>query len=321
MDISIAQAAQRLQEGAVVALPTETVYGLAAHALDPRALQAIFRIKGRPLTDPLIVHVLDSLEGEKLLLNPLPDTAKKLIDRFWPGPLTLILPKAPHVPSLLTAGKPNIALRSPRHPVFREVLRLSKLPLAAPSANPFGYLSPTEASHVKNSLKNAPLPFYIVDGGPCEEGLESTILDLSGLQPILRRPGPIPCSRLEEILEESIFQIHQEASLDSALLAPGTLKQHYSPHTPLYLYPYGSPLPKKQSNRAQVYFAKPIVPHEDSYWLSEKGSLTEAASNLFKTLHALDLKHYSAIDIESAPPEGLGLSINDRLTRAAAKFC
>lgn len=319
MDISVAEAVKHLQEGAIVALPTETVYGLAAHALNTEALKAIFQIKGRPLTDPLIVHILDSAEAEKLLLHPLSAKAKKLIATFWPGPLTLILPKASHVPDLLTAGRPNIALRSPKHPVFREILRLSRLPLAAPSANPFGYLSPTEASHVKKSLKDAPLPFYIVDGGPCIHGLESTILDLSGPQPILLRPGPISHAALESTLGESILQPSQQASPALPLLAPGTLKQHYSPHTPLYLYPYGG-LPESKDNRAQVYFAKPKFIYEHSYWLSEKGSLAEAASNLFKMLHLLDLKHYTAIDIESAPPEGLGISINDRLKRAAAKF-
>ena len=158
MDLSIVQAAELLSHGRVVALPTETVYGLAGHALDPGALKSIFKIKGRPLTNPLIVHILDQTDAEKLTLTPFSPRVQRLVKAFWPGPLTLILPKALSVPDVLTAGRPTIALRSPKHPLFREILSLCKLPLAAPSANPSGYLSPTEANHVRHMFHEAPIP-------------------------------------------------------------------------------------------------------------------------------------------------------------------
>lgn len=318
MDLSVLQAAELLLQGKAVALPTETVYGLAAHALDPQALKAIFEIKGRPLTNPLIVHVLCQGEAEKLTLAPFSSRAQRLVKAFWPGPLTLILPKAPSVPDVLTAGRPTIALRSPKHPLFREILSLCKLPLAAPSANPSGYLSPTEANHVRHMFHEAPIP--IVDGGPCQLGLESTILDLCGPQARLLRPGPLSAEALEMVLGESLLTPCMQASPHTPLLAPGILIQHYSPRTPLYLYPYGSALEKKTAKTALIYFKKPQNLEEHTYFLSETGSLSEAAAQVFRMLHTLDVQGYNAICIEAAPPEGLGLSINDRLTRAAAKF-
>ncbi len=318
MGLSIFQAAELLSHGRVVALPTETVYGLAGHALDSGALKSIFKIKGRPLTNPLIVHVLDQTDAEKLTLTPFPPRAQRLVKAFWPGPLTLILPKAPSVPDVLTAGRPTIALRSPKHPLFRDILSLCKLPLAAPSANPFGYLSPTEASHVRHMFQAAPIP--IVDGGPCQLGLESTILDLSGSQSKLLRPGPLSAETLETILGEPILMPCMQASPHTPLLAPGTLLQHYSPHTPLYLYPYSSTLEKKVGKTALIYFKKPQNLEEHTYFLSETGSFSEAAAQVFRLLHILDVQGYDAICVEAAPPEGLGISINDRLKRAAAKF-
>lgn len=318
MNLSILQAAELLRQGKVVALPTETVYGLAAHALDPKAIKAIFEIKGRPLTNPLIVHVLDKAAAEKLARTPLPPKAYTLIDAFWPGPLTLILPKAPDVPDILTAGKSTLALRSPKHPLFREILRICQLPLAAPSANPFGYLSPTEAIHVQRMFQGVPVP--VVDGGPCEIGLESTIVDLSGPQAKLLRPGPISPEALEAVLGGPLLLPQIHASPSTPLLAPGTLQQHYSPHTPLYLYPYGARLPKPENKTALIYFKKPPIASLDTYFLSKTGSLEEAAAQVFKLLHKLDTQGYEAIYIEAAPPEGLGRSINDRLKRAAARF-
>ncbi len=318
MALTVFQAAELLIQGRVVALPTETVYGLAGHALDPEALKSIFKIKGRPLTNPLIVHILDQSEAEKLTLTPFSPKVQRLVDAFWPGPLTLILPKAPSVPDLLTAGRPTIALRSPKHSLFREILSLCKLPLAAPSANPFGYLSPTEASHVRNMFQETPIP--IVDGGPCLLGLESTIVDLSGSQAKLLRPGPLSTEALETVLGEPILVPCMQASPNKPLLAPGTLQQHYSPHTPLYVYPYGSILKNKMGKTALIYFKKPKKLEEHTYFLSETGSFSEAAAQVFRMLHTLDTQGYDAICIEAAPPEDLGISINDRLKRAAAKF-
>jgi L-threonylcarbamoyladenylate synthase len=312
----LAKAAELLRQGDCVALPTETVYGLAADATNPVALAQVFAIKGRPLLDPLIVHVPD-LAALAAVAEPDPRLAK--LAPLWPGPLTVVLRRKPVVPDLVTAGKDTVAVRIPAHPVFREVLRLAARPLAAPSANPFGYVSPTKAAHVRDSL--GPRCPWVVDGGACAHGLESTIVDLSDpARARLLRPGPIPVETLRGLLGE-VEVVTRAAGPHVAQDAPGMLERHYSPSTRVALFPHGA-LPVVANLRSAVLFvgrrAHPPA-NADVFLLSEDGSVEEAARNLFDLLRRLDGRGYETIHAELAPAGGLGAAFNDRLTRAAAR--
>lgn len=311
--------AAALRRGELVALPTETVYGLAAHALDARACRAIFRAKGRPAHDPLIVHVLDLADAEELA--EFNDAARKLARRFWPGPLTFVLPKKPCVPGIVTAGRNTVAIRSPAHPLARRLLRLSGLPLAAPSANAFGYVSPTSAAHVLDGLgKRIP---HLLDGGSCPVGMESTILDLTNpARPKILRPGVVTAEMLAKFLGRPVARAARRRSRSRkspGLLAPGTLPQHYSPHTPLVIKRRWTKLPP---DIAGICLRKPAGPAaENIYWLSERSSLADVARNLYRVLRQADRGLHRLIWIEALPEDGDGLAaaINDRLQRAAAK--
>jgi len=312
----LARAAELLRQGACVALPTETVYGLAADATNLAALAQVFAIKGRPLLDPLIVHVLDQAALAEVAE---PDSRLAKLAHLWPGPLTVVLRRKSVVPDLVTAGKDTVAVRIPAHPLFREVLRLAGRPLAAPSANPFGYVSPTKAAHVRDSLgERCP---WIVDGGACAHGVESTILDLSvpGRARLLR-PGPISLETLRELLGE-IEVVTRATNQQTAQDAPGMLERHYSPATRVALFPNGT-LPVIANLRSAVLFigrrASPPG-SADVFLLSESGSTEEAARNLFDLLRRLDGRGYETIHAELAPPAGIGAAYNDRLTRAAAR--
>ena len=316
------RAAALLRAGEIVAVPTETVYGLAANALDERAVRKIFEAKGRPFIDPLIVHVADRAMAEALAEpSPLLDL---LAARFWPGPLTVVLRKRPCVPDLVTAGEPTVALRMPAHPVMRELIARSGLPLAAPSANPFGYVSPTTAQHVRESLgERAP---HILDGGACAHGVESTIVHLADPAGVrLLRPGPVTQDELEAALGVPVLPAPSHMDQKAAQAAPGMLDRHYSPHTPLILRTAGSAaqVPAGFSGRvAVVHLARPAEPHPTSaehFWFSESGDLAEVARSLFALLRHLDAQGFAVILAEAAPPGGLGDAINDRLKRAAAK--
>ena len=299
-----------------MALPTETVYGLAADALHEIALAQVFAIKGRPLIDPLIVHVLDQAA---LALIAAPDPRLAQLAHLWPGPLTVVLRRKACVPNLVTAGQETVAVRLPAHPLFREVLRLAGRPLAAPSANPFGYISPTKAAHVRDSLgERCP---WIVDGGACAHGVESTIVDLS--QPDrarLLRPGPISIETLRELLGE-VEVVTRATGPQAVQVAPGMLERHYSPATRVVLFPHGT-LPFIANLKSAVLFlgrrATPPA-SADVFLLSESGSTEEAARNLFDLLRQLDTRSYATIYAELAPPAGIGAAYNDRLTRAAAR--
>ena len=311
--------AATLQRGALVAIPTETVYGLAAHALDVRACESIFKAKGRPTQDPLIVHVLDLAHAE--LLAEFNDTARKLVRQFWPGPLTLVLPKKPCVPGIVTANRNTVAIRSPAHPLTRRLLRLAGVPLAAPSANLFGYISPTSAAHVRDGL-DGKIP-HILDGGSCRVGVESTILDLTNpAQPRILRPGSITAAQLEKSLGLKLHEgagSRRKTTAKKGLIAPGLLAQHYSPRTPLEIKPNWSTLPP---NVGGIFLRKPpgrITP--GTYWLSQRGSLTEMARQLYEVLRAADHGNHNHLWIQALPADsgGLTAAINDRLRRAAAK--
>lgn len=313
--------AEALRRGCLVAMPTETVYGLAGLALDESACRRIFQIKGRPLLDPLIVHVEDLAWANRLAsLTP---EAEKLAAHFWPGPLTLILRKKTVIPTIVTAGLDSVALRIPRHPVARSLLAAVGQPLAAPSANPFGYVSPSTAQHVADSFASA-LPF-ILDGGPAEIGLESTIVDLTNPAEVsILRPGGISAEAIGEVLGVPVGYRQPSPAPENglALMAPGTLKRHYSPRTPLSLFDEGT-RPPAQAMEAVVFLkaVREQHPSPHFYWFSESGDPGEIARNLFALLRRLDQAGHSRIWCESPRETAAGLTraISDRLSRAAAK--
>jgi L-threonylcarbamoyladenylate synthase len=305
-----------LRRGGLVAIPTETVYGLAAHALDAKACRAIFRAKGRPANDPLIVHVPDLAHAEELA--EFNDAARRLAHRFWPGPLTLVLPKQPCVPGIVTSGGPTVALRSPAHPLARRLLQLSGVPLAAPSANPFSYISPTSAAHVQQGLGSR--IDHILDGGDCSIGVESTVLDLTHpAHPRILRPGAISADQLTRVLKTKVTTVRRPGKRGARLLAPGLLDKHYSPRTPLRLTARpGQPT----GSTAVIHLRQPAGrPSAGVYWLSRRGALPEIARNLYRVLREADAGNHRVILIEKLPPTagGLAAAINDRLKRAAAK--
>ncbi|MFT3783774.1 MAG: L-threonylcarbamoyladenylate synthase [Nibricoccus sp.] len=330
---NIARLARALKAGDVVAAPTETVYGLAGDTLNTVAVKKIFAAKGRPANDPLIVHIHSLAQLSELAES---NTAVEKIARaFWPGPLTLVLPKKSVVPDLVTSGRPSVAIRMPRHPLFRKLLRACGRPLAAPSANPFGYVSPTTAAHVLDGLGKKIR--YILDGGDCAIGLESTILDLRDpKKPAILRPGAIERQAIERILRVKVKPAASEiVKRSQAAVAPGLLARHYSPRTPIQLHDHinvakitkaGATSPKaKTSADAFLFFRRPAeftygrVP-KNVFWLSAKGELAASAKNLFASLRTLDRGSWTQIHAERAPGNSaLALAINDRLTRAAAK--
>ncbi len=308
------RAARLIREGSVVAMPTETVYGLAADAFNPLACAKVFEIKGRPAFDPLIVHLADASRlGDAAEPNAL---ALRLAEAFWPGPLTLVLPRRRAVPGIVTAGLDTVAVRVPAHPVARALLRLVDRPLAAPSANRFGGLSPTRAEHVEASLGERVA--CVLDGGPCSVGVESTIVDLSGPQPRLLRPGGLPVERLEALLGHPLEAV---GGSQDRPLAPGQLKSHYAPRTRLRLLPGPSQGGPGAPGRVGLlaFRAAPTHPgHAAVEILSPSGDLAEAAARLFECLHRLDARDLDLIEAEPVPTAGLGLAISDRLERAAA---
>ena len=308
--------AARLRAGELVAVPTETVYRLAGHALDQRACRRIFRAKGRPTNDPLIVHV-HSHEQLREVCVPNP-AALRLARAFWPGPLTLVLPKTTVISDLVTAGRDSVAVRMPKHPVFRRLLRLTQRPLAAPSANPFGYISPTTAQHVVDNLGKKIA--HVLDGGAAQIGLESTIVDLRDpLDPVVLRPGAISASQIARVLRRPVkTRLHQAAPETEAQVAPGLLARHYSPRTPVKLHDRIEET--TSTDEAFIFLRKPsgrLAPN--IFWLDAHGNLQGVARRLFATLRRLDAGAFRRIHIERATGGGLADAINDRLRRAAAR--
>jgi len=300
----IFSASQALRLGELVVFPTETVYGLGANALDPLAVAKIFEVKGRPLFNPLIVHVADC-EALTPLVTHLPEAARRLAETFWPGPLTLVLPKGERVPDIVCAGLPTVAVRIPRHPVAQALLRQARVPVAAPSANRFTEISPTTVEHARRSLGDR--VGYYLDGGSCDVGLESTIVGFLGETPTLLRAGGIPQESIEDLLGQKL-----EMPGPQDILAPGMLKKHYSPRTSVS-QSVGTP------ERAGL-LAFTTQPDEAAFAateiLSRRENFQEAAANLYAALRRLDEQGLSAIEIRFAPEWGLGKAINDRLRRA-----
>jgi L-threonylcarbamoyladenylate synthase len=310
---SIATAAQFLSAGKLVAIPTETVYGLAGNALDTDAVVSIFEAKGRPRFDPLIVHV-PSWERAQQFLREAPPKADVLAKHFWPGPLTLLLPKKPIIPDIVTSGLDRVGLRCPDHPLTRELLDQLPFPLAAPSANAFGYVSPTTADHVKHQLgKKIP---YILDGGPCRVGIESTIVGWEDDQPVVYRLGGISVEQIESLIGPVSVKSHSSSKPQ----APGQLEKHYAPAKPFYLGDIEQLIKKHQLHRPGVLsFRSHQNKYTNSFALSASGDLHEAARNLFGMLRALDQLDVDGVVAEEVPDKGLGRAINDRLRRAAAQ--
>lgn len=317
---NLAFLARAVRAGKLVAVPTETVYGLAANALDARACRKIFSAKGRPTTDPLIVHVhsLNQLHQ----IAEANDSALRLAKKFWPGPLTLVLPKKAIIPNEVSAGLTSVGVRMPSHALFRRLLKQCTVPLAAPSANQFGRVSPTSAEHVRDSLGKKIR--YILDGGASSIGIESTIVDLRDPQkPRLLRPGVITQVELETALGRKL-KIFAEGKIPpkGAQIAPGLLKRHYSPKTPVTLHSKIS-LPtasRSPANEAWLFVARPRqLKGSNIFWLDARGSLPGAARSLFRKLRELDQRSFARIHLERAPgTAGLAMAINDRLGRAAA---
>jgi len=309
---SIQKAAAAIKSGGVVAFPTETVYGLGADGLNPEACARIFEIKGRPRFDPLILHECSPARARRLF-SRIPKAAERLMKKFWPGPLTLVLPKARSVPDIVTAGLRTVAVRVPANRHALALIKAAGRPVAAPSANSFGALSPTTAAHVKKQLGAG--PDIILDGGRTRIGVESTIITFAGGRPVLLRPGGLP---LEEI-ERAAGLPAGRAARGKAPLAPGCLKKHYAPRVRLEIIEPGAPV-RPSARAAYLAFSR----RPGGHWaavkvLSRSGDLREAAANLFGALHLLENSGARRIYAEKVPSHGLGRAIMDRLKRASAR--
>lgn len=306
----LSEAARILRGGGLVAIPTETVYGLAANAYDAEAVLRIFEAKRRPAFDPLIVHVADRAQLNDVV-RAVPPEAEALMDRFWPGPLTLALPKSARIPDLVTSGLDTVGVRMPAHPLAQELLRALPFPLAAPSANPFGYVSPTTAQHVADQLGDQ-VP-YILDGGPCTVGVESTILGWEGGACVLYRPGGVPVEAIEAVIGRVGGPSRQVLPV-----TPGMLASHYAPRTAVIVGDATALLKAHAHQRIAVISFHQRFQAMDNEVLSPGGDLHEAARGLFAALRKADASGAELIVAEVFPDEGLGRAINDRLRRAAA---
>jgi L-threonylcarbamoyladenylate synthase len=315
-DETIATAARLLRDGKLVVFPTETVYGLGANAISEAAVRGIFEAKGRPSNNPLIVHVPDVC-GAMQLTTDWPETADRLAQAFWPGPLTLVLPRRSHVPDIVTAGGPTVAVRCPAHPVARALLRASGLPVAAPSANRSGLLSPTRAEHALHDLEGR--VDLILDAGPTSEGIESTVVDLSRERPLLLRPGTVTPEAIERVIGR--LDRNHSASDPTVLRSPGLLSRHYSPRTPLVLFRDAADLATLPHDarlgivtlgsnefRVRNWVVRVELPDDPKSY----------ATRLYDELHRLD-EHMLQMILVQMPPESPGwLAIRDRLARASS---
>ncbi len=305
----IEAAARLLRAGRLVAFPTETVYGLGANALDPEAVARIYAVKGRPPTSPLIVHV-SSVDMAQSLVTSWPDLAGELARRFWPGPLTLVLEKQPTIPSLVTAGLTTVGLRMPAHPVALALIKAAGVPLAAPSANRFTQLSPTTADHVRRSLGSD--VDLILDGGPCEVGIESTVLSLAGPQPVLLRPGGIARAEIEAVIGLVTTSGDGPAAVHPS---PGMHPRHYSPRTRLLLVEAG----KVPEQGKGIYLQYKHPPVRSGIAIVQMPSTpAEYAAALYGKLHQADADGYDWIAVDAPPETPDWEAVQDRLYRAVS---
>lgn len=311
---NIEKAAELLAQGQLVAIPTETVYGLAANALNEKAVLAIFEAKQRPFFDPLIIHV-PSIEAAQHYATFSDERLLKLAQAFWPGPLTLLLPKKENVPDLVTSGLKEVAVRVPNHQLTLQLLERTQLPLAAPSANPFGYVSPTQPEHVEKQLGHAVA--YILDGNASNVGIESTIVGVEDGRLCVFRLGGLPIEDIEKVSGPVELRVNSSSNPRS----PGQLKSHYAPKKPVLLGNVGKLLSSNSNKKVALlsfgkdYFSAPNIL---VYNLSRTGDLEEAALNLFRFLRQADESDAELVICETLPEEGLGRAINDRLRRAAS---
>ncbi len=327
---AIGRAAEVIRRGGLVAFPTETVYGLGADALNPAAVARIFSAKGRPAYDPLIVHVAEAADLARVA-RAVPEVAGRLAAAFWPGPLTLVLPRAEIVPLIVTAGGPTVAVRCPAHPVALALIRAAATPIAAPSANRFGEPSPTTAQHVLNDL--AGRFDLLLDGGPTPVGVESTVLDLTRDPPTILRPGGVTREALAAALGQ-VATLERGTSAAETLSSPGLLERHYAPRAELWLFtgPRARVLAAMRQYAHEAAQAgrrvAALVADEDLAALADAPLLLQSvgpatdlalvARNLFAALRHLDMQGVDVILARDLGPEGLGLAVRDRLTRAAA---
>jgi L-threonylcarbamoyladenylate synthase len=311
----INRAAAILREGGLVAIPTETVYGLAANAESAEAVVQIFDVKQRPSFDPLIVHISGRAELDRYA-HSVPESAYRLAEAFWPGPLTLVLPRRDCIPDIVTSGLDTVGLRVPAHPMTLELLRSLEFPLAAPSANPFGYISPTCPQHVMDQL-GGKIP-YILDGGACLVGVESTIVGFEGGQPCIYRLGGLPIEKLQDVIPNLNLKISQSSDPK----APGMLESHYAPRKSLVLAKLSKLLPLPIEDRVGIlsfntnWTGVHGVVHAEV--LSPAADVQEAATNLFAALRRLDASAAERIYAELIPEVGVGRAVNDRLRRASS---
>jgi L-threonylcarbamoyladenylate synthase len=311
------EAIKELTADGIIAIPTETVYGLAGNAYSEKAVEKIFKLKNRPFYNPLIVHI-KAVSYLSEVARDIPAVARELAKEFWPGPLTLVLKKQPYIPDLVTAGKDTVAIRVPNHPVSLNLLDQLSFPLAAPSANPFGSISPTSASHVFNYFGDK--LSIILDGGESRRGIESTIIGFENDLPVIYRLGSLSM----ELIEEKIGKVRTKTySSDNLPSAPGMLDRHYAPFTATYLTDDVESLLSFYSGKkvGLLLFRKPIdlLPIEHQEILSISGDLEEAAKNLYAAMHRLDGLHLDMIIAERLPDLGLGRTMNDKLHRASKK--
>ncbi len=308
---NIDEAVRFLTQNDLIGMPTETVYGLAGNAFSDLAVSKIFEVKNRPTFDPLIVHTSD-LSRMDSFVEEIPEKAYYLVDKFMPGPLTLLLPKKKIIPDLVTSGLESVAVRIPNHPLALALLRQLEFPLAAPSANPFGYISPTNAAHVEKQLGEKIK--FILDGGECSVGIESSIVGFEAGEVVVYRKGGLAIESIEKVVGKVRIMEHSSSNPQ----APGMLKSHYAPRTPFVLDTVDD---WKNINLEKVGFLafsdiKPGFLKENQLVLSPEKSLNEAAKNLFSYMRILDDKGFDIILTELLPEEGLGRAINDRLRRA-----
>ncbi|PZX50178.1 L-threonylcarbamoyladenylate synthase [Algoriphagus chordae] len=313
----ISQAKKVLDAGELVAIPTETVYGLAGNALNPVAVASIFETKNRPSFDPLIVHVPSLAEVENYVTD-IPAALRKLAEHFWPGPLTLLLPRATNIPDIVTSGLDRVAVRVPDHPLTLALLAQLDFPLAAPSANPFGYISPTSPQHVNAQLGEK--ISYILDGGKCKVGLESTIVGMEEDEIVIYRLGGLDITEIESIVGKVSVKSHSSSNPQ----APGLLESHYAPTKPFLLGDLNEMIAENKSRGIDFAVLSldklfPAISSERQIALSPSADLKEAATHLFAAMRTLDESNAKVILVELMPEAGLGKAINDRLKRAATK--
>ena len=312
----IRKAVELLQQGDVIGLPTETVYGLAGNALNAQAVEKIFAVKDRPKFNPLILH-MDTVDKMRRLVQEIPESAQRLMDAFWPGPMTLLLPRSADVPDLITAGHPTVAIRIPSHAIAKALLSQLDFPVAAPSANPFGYISPTTSAHVEKQI-GWKIP-YILEGGNCLQGIESTIIGFEDDRPIIYRLGSISVEEITQVIPNVEVRVKPE----SHPVAPGMLPYHYSPRTPMLLTDDIIETVKRFDGKRIG-----IITHSKSIDIGDNiteirltltDDLKEAGRNLYASMQNLDSRELEVIIAERFPDKELGRTLNDRLEKASNK--